>query len=217
MHALIDRPAADPHRLTPPSAGSTSGSGYRGFHPALDERCALLLAEHLAAAAAGSPRERAVAALTLAGRVVAEHGMPARHAAARQLLAAFPAVYDRFFRLPATWQLTAGPAATQAAGSTLTWVTADGHALVDVLHTAPPSHALVDGSPHQRLAALESWARQAGLRLVAVRLLAMTAPGTSLMQEPSGEFGPLAATPFAGTALTGDQVGGPAAGAAVAR
>jgi hypothetical protein len=40
VNAVIDRPhAADPQRAAPRPRSQGTGQGYRGFHPALDERC----------------------------------------------------------------------------------------------------------------------------------------------------------------------------------
>ncbi|WP_324273770.1 hypothetical protein [Blastococcus brunescens] len=59
--------------------------------------------------------------------------MPARHAAARQQLAGFLGVYDRFFRLPDACRLSPFP----APGAPLTWTTADDSIVIDVVRTAP--------------------------------------------------------------------------------
>jgi hypothetical protein len=194
VNAVIDRPrAADPDRAAP-RRGQGNGEGYRGFHPALNDRCELALAEHLATPAAGPAWQRAADALALAGRVVATHGMPARHAAARQQLAGFLGVYDRFFRLPASWRLAPVPVSE----SPLTWRTATGDVVVDVVRTAPPRHPLVDAGTLARLAAIAGWAEVGGGRLAGVRLLALSAPATSLLRDPAGGFEPLAGTAFAG-------------------
>lgn len=195
VNAVIDRPpAADLTHAVPASRGQGRGTGYRGFHPALDARCELALAEHLAAPACGPAWERAADALALAGRIVAVHGMPARHAAARQQLAAFVGVYDRFFRLPATWRL----GSVTAPGSPLTWRAGNGDVLIDVVRTAPPSHPLVDASTLARVAAVAAWAADSGARVIGVRLLALSATATSLLRDPAGGFGPLTDTSFAG-------------------
>lgn len=195
MNAVIDRPsAAAAARAVPRPRGQGKGQGYRGFHPALDDRCELALAEHLAAPAAAPAWARAADALALAGRVVAIHGMPARHAAARQQLAAFLGVYDRFFRLPGQWTLS--PAAVT--GAPLTWRTEGDDVLVDVVHTAPPSHPLTDSGTLARLAGFAAWAEDQPVRLVGVRLLAMAAPATSLLYVPAAGCEPLAGTRFAG-------------------
>jgi hypothetical protein len=203
VNAVIDRPpAATPRATARTRRGQGKGQGYRGFHPALDARCELALAEHLAAPAAPAAWDRAADALTLAGRIVAAHGMPARHAAARQQLAGFLGVYDRFFRLPERFRLT--PAA--APESPLTWRTGRGDVVVDVVHTAPPSHPLIDDAARARLSALTTWAATTGARLVGVRLLALSAPATSLLHTPAGGFEPLGGTEFAGGLAAGSGV-----------
>ncbi|TFV64613.1 UNVERIFIED_ORG: hypothetical protein E4P37_12620 [Bacillus sp. AZ43] len=196
MHAVIDRPRATGlDRAAPRPRGQGKGSGYRGFHPALNDRCELALAEHLAAPAASPAWQRAADAMALAGRIVTAHGMPARHAAARQQLAGFLGVYDRFFRLPAQWKL----APATAPGSPLTWRTAAGDAVVDVVRTAPPSHPLLDADVHTRLAELATWAADCDVRLVGVRLLALSAPATSLLHDlVTGTVEALAGTALAG-------------------
>src|SRR5690348_5649525 len=77
---------------------------------------------------------RAADALALAGRVVAAHGMPARHAAARQQLAGLLGVYDRFFGMGPTWQL----GSSAAPGAPLTWLNGRGDIVIDIARTAPP-------------------------------------------------------------------------------
>lgn len=202
MNAVIDRPrAAAPHRAVPPARGQGKGSGYRGFHPALGDRCELALAEHLAAPTGAPACECAADVLALTARVIAAHGMPARHAAARQQLAAFLGVYDRYFRLPGAWRLTP----LTAPESPLTWRTHRGDVVVDVVRTAPPSHPLIGAGTHARLAAVTAWAEDQRLRLAGVRLLAMLAPSTSLLHDPAIGFEPLAGTGLAGglTVLAG--------------
>jgi hypothetical protein len=195
VNAVIDRPrAAGLPRAVPPARGQGKGQGYRGFHPALDDRCELALAEHLTRPTDDPAWERAADSIALAGRVVAVHGMPARHAAARQQLAAFLGVYDRFFRLPERWQL--GP--TTAPSSPLTWRATNGDVVVDVARTAPPSHPLVDAATLDRLSTVTAWADARGLRLVAVRLLALSAPVTSLLHDPATGLEPLTGSAFAG-------------------
>lgn len=115
-------------------------------------------------------------------------------AAARQQLAAFLGVYDRFFRLPGTWRL----AGATAPASPLTWRAETGDVLVDVVRTAPPSHPLVDAGTLARVAAVAAWAEDRSARLVGVRLLAVSAPGTSLLRDSAGGFVPLTDTSFAG-------------------
>lgn len=195
MNAVIDRPrAAEPTRAAPRPDSQGTGQGYRGFHPALNERCEIALAEHLAAPDAGPAWARAADALALAGRVVAVHGMPARHAAARQQLAGFLGVYDRFFRLPGTWQLRA----QTAPGAPLTWRAVDGSIVIDVVRTAPPSHPLVEAGTTTRLSELTAWAQAHGVALAGVRVLALSAPGTSLLQAPGAGLQPLAGTALGG-------------------
>jgi hypothetical protein len=195
VNAVIDRPsAAGPAPATALPQQPGRRQGYRGFHEALNSRCELALAEHLAIPAGGPAWERATDALALAGRIVAVHGMPARHAAARQQLAAFLGVYDRFFRLPRSWELD--PMAPLE--SPLTWRTAAGHVLVDVVRTAPPSHPLADTGTFTRLSEAVAWAETRGLRLAGVRLLALSAPATSLLHNPATGLLPLADTEFAG-------------------
>jgi hypothetical protein len=161
VNAVIDRsPASSSTSATLPRQ-STGSAGYRGFHQALSARCELALAQHLAIPASRPAWERAADALVLAGRIVAEHGMPVRHAAARQQLAAFLGVYDRFFRLPAGWALD--PLAPQSAP--LTWRTASGDVLVDVVRTAPASHPLADADTFTRLSEATGWAERRGWRL----------------------------------------------------
>jgi hypothetical protein len=191
VNAVIDRPrAAEPPRAAPRSRSQSTGKGYGGFHPALNERCEIALAEHLAVPGMGPAWARAADALALAGRVVAVHGMPARHAAARQQLAGFLGVYDRFFRLPDTWQLSSAP----APGAPLTWRAADGSIVIDIVRTAPPSHPLVDAGATTRLSELTTWGQAHGVRLVGVRVLALSAPATSLLQMPGTGLQPLAGT-----------------------
>ncbi len=194
MNAVIDRPHAAEAQAALLSRGQGKGQGYRGFHPALDTRCETALAEHLTAAASGPAWERAADALLLAGRIISVHGMPSRHAAARQQLAGFLGVYDRFFHLPSPWQLS--PAT--APDSPLTWRTPRGDALVDVVRTAPPSHPLVDPALQSRVRAVAVWARESGLRLAGVRVLALSAPATSLLHNAATGFEPLAVTAFGG-------------------
>jgi hypothetical protein len=195
VNAVIDRRrAAEPQRAIPQARGQGKSQGYRGFHPALDERCEIALAEHLAVPTAGPAWARAVDSLALAGRVVAAHGMPARHAAARQQLAGFLGVYDRFFRLTEDWQLSPCP----APGAPLTWRAADGHLVVDVVRTAPPSHPLVDAGTTARMSELAAWSQAQGARVVAFRVLAMSAPAASLLHVPGGGMRPLAGSPLGG-------------------
>jgi hypothetical protein len=195
VNAVIDRPqAAESARAPARTRAQGSGQGYRGFHPALNERCELALAEHLAAPSAAPAWARSADALTLAGRVIAVHGMPARHAAARQQLAAFLGVYDRFFRLPEQWRL----AAVSAPDSPLTWRTQRGDVVVDVMRTAPASHPLVDADLTTRVTLLAAWASDRGARLAGVRVLALSAPATSLLHDPVTGFEFLAATTLAG-------------------
>lgn len=198
MNAVIDRPSATgPAPATAAPSRPAGRQGYRGFHQALNVRCELALAEHLTAPAggpAGAPAwERAADVLALAGRIVAAHGMPARHAAARQQLAAFLGVYDRFFRLSAGWALD--PVAPLE--SPLTWRTPAGTVLVDVVRTAPASHPLTDADAVTRISQASSWAQQRGLRLAGVRLLALSAPATSLLHHPVDGLVPLAGTGLA--------------------
>jgi hypothetical protein len=195
VNAVIDRPrAAGLPRAVPPARGQGKGQGYRGFHPALDDRCELALAEHLTRPTDDPAWERAADSIALAGRVVAVRGMPARHAAACQQLAAFLGVYDRYFRLPGTWRLTP----LTEPESPLTWRTHRGDVVVDVVRTAPPSHPLIDARTRARLAAVAAWAEDHRLRLVGVRLLAMLAPSTSLLHDPATGFESLRGTALAG-------------------
>src|SRR4051812_22206787 len=70
VNAVIDRPrAAEPPRAVPPARGQGKGSGYRGFHPALDDRCELALAKYLAGPAGAPAGERAAECIAVAGRV----------------------------------------------------------------------------------------------------------------------------------------------------
>ncbi len=195
MNAVIDRPlAAEPPRAAPRTRRyQGTGQGYRGFHPALDERCETALAEHLAAPATRPAWEQAADALALAGRVIAIHGMPARHAAARQQLAGFLGVYDRFFRLGGAWRLS--PAT--APQSPLTWTTPGGDVVVDLVRTAPPSHPLLDTASQARLRDAAAWAADRDLRLRGVRVLALSAPATSLLLDPATGADLLAGTAFA--------------------
>ena len=195
MNAVIDRPpATGPAAATAGPSRPAGRQGYRGFHQALNTRCELALAEHLSAPASGPAWERAADALALAGRIVATHGMPARHAAARQQLAAFLGVYDRFFRLPTDWALDSAASPE----SPLTWRTAAGAVLVDVVRTAPSSHPLADADTFSRILQADAWAQRRGLRLAGVRLLALSAPATSLLHNPVDGLVPLAQTAFAG-------------------
>jgi len=79
-----------------------------------------------------------------------------------------------------------------------TWRTAAGAVLVDVVRTAPPSHPLTDAETFARISQANAWAEQRGLRLAGVRLLALSAPATSLPHHPVDELVPLADTSFAG-------------------
>lgn len=196
MNAVIDRPlAAEPSRAAPRARRyQGTGQGYRGFHPALDERCETALAEHLAAALTGPAWEQAADALALAGRVIAIHGMPARHAAARQQLAGFLGVYDRFFRLESPWRLSR----EMVPNSPLTWTTPTGDVVVDVVRTAPPSHPLLDTGSQTRLREAAAWAEDRDLRLRGVRVLALSAPATSLLLDRATGSESLAGTAFAG-------------------
>ncbi|MCZ2818023.1 hypothetical protein [Modestobacter sp. VKM Ac-2984] len=199
MNAVIDRPpATGPTPATAALARPAGEKGYRGFHQALNGRCELALAEHLDTPAGGPAWERAADALALAGRIVATHGMPARHAATRQQLAAFLGVYDRFFRLPAGWELDA----VAPLEAPLTWRSAAGAVLVDVVRTAPPSHPLADADSFARISQATAWAERCGLRLAGVRLLALSAPATSLLHDPVGGLVPLAGTRYAGALVT---------------
>jgi hypothetical protein len=195
VNAVIDRPrAAEPQQAAPQARSQATGQGYRGFHPALNERCEIALAEHLAVPADGPAWARAADALALAGRVVAAHGMPARHAAARQQLAGLLGVYDRFFRLGPTWRLSPTP----APGAPLTWRNRRGDVVIDIARTAPPSHPLVDAGTTARINALNAWAQSEGHRLVAARVLALLAPATSLLLVPGTGLQPLAGTALGG-------------------
>jgi len=195
VNAVIDRPpATGPVPATAAPSRPAGRQGYRGFHQALNARCELALAEHLATPAGGPAWERAADALALAGRIVAVHGMPARHAAARQQLAAFLGVYDRFFRLPTGWALDV----VAPLEAPLTWRTSTGAVLVDVVRTAPPSHPLTDAATLARISQANAWAERRGLRLAGVRLLALSAPATSLLHHPVDGLVPLAGTSVAG-------------------
>ena len=191
MHAVTERPTA-----TPVTAVSV---GYKGFHSELDSRCEFGIATYLSdqTLAERAPWETAAARLTLAADIITTHGMSTRHAAARQLLAGYLGVYDRYFRLQRSWRPTPAPA------SPLTWQnTKTGELLVDIVRTAPPSHPLVNIPVHDRLAQLNQWATDNDATLAGVRILAMSAPAQSLLHAPTAGLTELLGTSFAPSLTT---------------
>lgn len=176
-------------------------AGYRGFTTALEARLVTALRQRYAP---GAPLD-AESRLLTAARVVADQGMPARHAAARQLLVGYLGVYDRFLGPPPGARLDPDPAL-------LAWQLTEG-VVVDVPRAVTGNQPLLDTGALHRLDTARRWAAGAGRPLLGVRVLAMGAPATSLLATPDGEFVSLAGTTFVGGLLAGVSV--PAARTAV--
>jgi hypothetical protein len=159
--------------------------GYRGFDSELELRFeSAVRAEHANPKSGPGPRSR----LLTAARILEQEGMPARHAAARQLLVGYLGVFDRFFGPPADGCL-------EPTTDFLCW-RCPGGLVIDVPRAVGGQRVLLDADTHAKLAAAHRFAAQRGDVLLGTRVLALAAPATSLWVGGDGDVEPLAGCGF---------------------
>lgn len=199
---------------TRPSRAAAPGAGEGAYREALDERTQQLLSQLVAGPYQDGPVPP-VELMLGAARIVNEHGMPLRHAAARQAIACYAAEYLRHFAFEASsyagdsqtaetpgllWRV---PAALLSASDAT--ASEDEGVVLDVVRCIALDSPVVTAAARDRSVALLRAQLAdpdlAGLPLLGVRLCVLGAPRQSVLLDPDGQLRMLTTTRLWGSAV----------------